>query len=123
VEVRVPSVRGLFADREQAVGTLEALRAARFDTERVRLVGGPDHPGELASDAGPGTAVAAGPASAVAGGLLQGAVSEDELQSIGRRLSEGAVLLLSDDLDATAAEQLVQVLRERGAEQVASSSL
>ena len=119
--VRMPTVYGLFGDRQRAVAALEALRAARFDVERLRLVGGPNEPGALASDAGPGTAVAAGPASAVAGGILQGDVSEGDLHAIERRLSEGAVLLISDDLDEAAGNHLVNVFREGGAEQVGSS--
>ena len=115
-------VRGLFAHREQAVAALEALRAARFDVDRVRLVGGPNDPGGLASEAGAGTSVAAGPANAVVGGLLQGRVSEDEAHSVEARLSEGAVLLMSDDLDDAAGQQLAQVLREHGAEDVTSSA-
>jgi hypothetical protein len=122
LDAHMPIVHGLFAQREQAVATLEALRAVRFDLDRVRLVGGPSEPGELAREAGAGTSVAAGPASAVLGGLLQGRVPEEELQATERRLSEGAVLLLSDDLDDAASQQLMAVLRERGAEHISSSS-
>jgi hypothetical protein len=115
-------VHGLFAGREQALATLEALRAARFDVDRVRLVGGPSEPGELASEAGAATNVAAGPASAVLGGLLQGHVPEDELHSVEKRLSEGAVLLMSDELDEAAAQKLVEILRDRDAENVTTTS-
>jgi hypothetical protein len=104
------------------VATLEALRAARFDLDHVRLVGGPSEPGELASEAGAGTSVAAGPAGAVLGGLLEGRVPNDQLQVAERRLAEGAVLLLSDELDDAASQQLVAVLRERGAEEISSVS-
>jgi hypothetical protein len=118
----MPLVHGLFAHRDQALAALEALRAARFDVDRVRLVGGPSDPGELASEAGAGTSVAAGPANAVVGGLLQGRVPEDQAQAVETKLSEGAVLLLSDDLDDAAAQQLTQILREHNAEDVTSSS-
>jgi hypothetical protein len=118
----MPIVHGLFAHREQAVAALEALRAARFDIDHVRLVGGPSEPGELAREAGAGTNVAAGPVSPVLGGLLQGRVPEDQLQAAEQRLSEGAVLLLSDELDEAAGQQLAAVLREHGAEDVTDSS-
>jgi len=114
-------VHGLFAHREQAVATLEALRVARFDVDHVRLVGGPREPGELASEAGAGTSVAAGPAGAVLGGLLQGRVPEAQLQAAERRLAEGAVLLLSDELDDAASQQFMAALREHGAEDITSA--
>ena len=117
----MPIVHGLFAQRDQALAALEALRAARFDVDRVRLVGGPNDPGGLASEAGAGTSVAAGPAEAVVGGLLRGRVPEDEARTVETRLSEGAVLLMSDDLDDAAAQQLMQILREHNAEDLASS--
>ena len=118
----MPLVHGLFAHRDQALAALEALRSARFDVDRVRLVGGPSDPGELAREAGAGTSVAAGPAEAVVGALLQGRVPEDQAQSVERKLSEGAVLLMSEDLDEAAAQQLTQILREHSAEDVTSSS-
>ena len=117
----MPIVHGLFAQREQALAALEALRAARFDVDRVRLVGGPSDPGALASEAGAGTSVAAGPADAVAGALLQGHVPEEAARSVETKLSEGAVLLMSEDLDEAATQQLMQILREHNAEDLASS--
>ena len=111
-------VLGLFAEREQAVAVLEWLRASRFDTDRVRLVGGPAGAGDLGADAGPGATVAAGPAGAVVGGLLEGDLATDQLRSVARRVAEGAVLLMAEDVDEAGARQLTTLLRERGAEQV-----
>ena len=113
-------VYGLFANREQAVAALEGLRAARFDTARVRLVGGPDDPGELATEAGGGATVAAGPSGAVLGGLLEGHVARDDLHELEERLAGGAVLLLSEDLDEQTGRQLADLMRERAAEHVTS---
>jgi hypothetical protein len=117
----MPVVYGLFTDGDQAVATLEALRAARFDTDRLRLVAGPQHAGDFATNAGAAATVAAGPAGAVVGGLLQAHVAPDEQHSIEKRLDEGAVLLFADDLEDAAAEQLTVTLRDRGAELVTIS--
>ena len=87
-----------------------------------RHAGGPSDPGELASKVGAGTSVATGPVGAVVGGLLQAHVPEEELQTTERRLAESAVLLLSDELDDAASQQLMELLRERGAEHINSSS-
>ena len=114
-------VHGLFADGDKAVATLEALRAVRFDADKVRLVAGPRHAGDFATSAGAAANLAAGPAGAVVGGLMQGQVPPDERQSIEKRLDEGAVLLLADDLDDADAEHLCGLLREHGAEGVTSS--
>jgi hypothetical protein len=116
----MPRVLGLFADNGRAVAALEGLRAARFDTDRVRLVGGSTQPGELAAEAGPGATVAAGPAGAVVRGVLEGELAEEQLRSLERRVAEGAVLLVTEDLDEAGARQLTTLLRERGAEQVVS---
>ena len=117
----MPVVHGLFADGDEAVATLEALRAARFDTEKVRLVAGPQHAGDFAANAGAAASVAAGPSGAIVGGLLRAQMPADEQQSILKRLDEGAVLVLADDLDDAAAEQLSGILRDRGAEWVGLS--
>jgi hypothetical protein len=118
----MPRVLGLFADRGQAVAALEGLRAARFDTDGVRLVGGPSKAGELAADAGPGASVAAGPTPAVVGSLLEGDLAEEQLRSFERRVAEGAVLLVAEDVDEAGARQLTTLLRERGAEQVVAQA-
>lgn len=118
----MPVVHGLFTDGDKAVATLEALRAVRFDTDKVRLVAGPQHAGDFATSAGAGASLAAGPAEAVVGGLMQAQVPPDEQQSIAKRMDEGAVLLVADDLDDAQAEQLAGILREHGAERVTTSS-
>jgi hypothetical protein len=114
-------VLGLFDDGDKAVATLEALRAARFDTDKVRLVAGPQHAGDFAANAGAAATVAAGPAAAVVGGLSQALLPPDEQESIQKRLDEGAVLVMADELDDAGAEQLGRILRERGAESVTVS--
>ena len=113
-------VVGVFADRERALAAIEALRAARFDTDRVRVVGGPGDAGELGGEAGPGASVAAGPTEPVVGGLLEGSVPRDQLRSIEDRVGEGAVLLVADDLEESAAQELVGLLRAQGAQDVAA---
>jgi hypothetical protein len=111
-------VHGLFTDGDQAVSTLEALRTARFDTDKVRLVAGPQHAGEFGASTGSTASVAAGPSDAVVGGLLDAQVPTSERESIQKRLDEGAVLLVADELDDAAAEQLSGILRSHGAEEV-----
>jgi len=111
-------VHGLFSDGERAVSTLEALRTARFDTDKVRLVAGPQHAGEFGADAGSAASVAAGPSEAIVGGLLDAQVSGDEQRSLQERLDQGAVLLVADELDDAAAEQLRGILRSHCAEEV-----
>jgi len=116
----MPMVHGLFADGAQAVSTLEALRTVRFDTDKVRLVAGPQHGGEFGADVGASASVAAGPSDAIVGGLLDVQVATSQRESIQKRLDEGAVLLVADELDDAAAEQLSGILREHGAEEVAT---
>jgi hypothetical protein len=117
----MPAVHGLFANGDEAIATLEALRAARFDTDKVRLLAGPQHAGDFGASAGAAATVAAGPTGAVVGGLAQGHVPPNEQESIEKRLDEGAVLLLVNDLDDAAAEQLSGILRDRGAEWIGIS--
>jgi hypothetical protein len=62
--------------------------------------------------------VAVGPAGAVVGGLLEGELAEEQLRSFERRVAEGAVLLVAEDIDEAGARQLATLLRESGAEQV-----
>jgi hypothetical protein len=84
----------------------------------VQLVGGPGKAGELGAEAGAGATVAAGPAGAVVGGLLEGDLTEEQLRSFERRVAEGAVLLVAEDVDEAGARELTRVLREHGAEHV-----
>ena len=109
---------GVFGDPAQAVAALEVLRAARVDTDHVRLIAGPDETGELAAAASPGTAIAAGPAEPVVGAILERSVSDRQLRSLERRVADGAVLLVANDVDDASLESVGTALRERGARDV-----
>ena len=114
------SVLGIFSDQARALELIETLRSQRFDMDKLRLIGGPDDIGDFAARAGPGANVAAGPAGAVVGGLVEADLSEDELRTIQQRVEAGAMVVLAEDLDDTAAAQLEEQLRQ-GAENVVRS--
>jgi hypothetical protein len=116
-------VLGLFEDEPRAVAALESLRLARFDTNKLRLVGGPQQTPALATDAGATAAVAAGPVSPVVEGVLAGHVSADELSAVRQRVEAGAVLIVGDDLDQGAVTQLTGLLRDHGAEPIITHDL
>lgn len=110
-------VHGLFADGDRAVGAVELLRAGRFPTERLRLIAGPNHVGEFGTSAA-STGVAAGPTEALVSGQLEKYVSGDRLTELERRITDGAVLLLAEDLEDEEAQRLSASLREHGAQDV-----
>lgn len=112
------TIVGLFGSSERALEALEALRGARLNTDRVRIVGGPEHITELANSAGAGTRLAAGPADAVIEGLIEPDLSASELESVRKRVQDGGALVLGEDLDQDAANALAQHLREHQAENV-----
>jgi len=49
---------------------------------------------------------------------LEAQVPPGEQRTLQRRLDEGAVLLVADDLDDAAAEQLTGILRSHGADDI-----
>jgi hypothetical protein len=110
-------VQGLFDNGDRAVATLEALRAGRFPTDQMRLIAGPAHAAEFAISAVT-TNVSAGPTEPLLTGMLDRYVPADRLAQLERRLDEGAVLLLADDLDKEEADRLSATLREHGAQDV-----
>jgi|SRR5579864_1506801 len=113
----MPIVQGLFADGEKAVTTLELLRAGRFATDHMRLIAGPRHATEFATSAAT-TNVSAGPTEPLISGMLDKYVSGDRLGELERRIDEGAVLLLADEIDEEEANRLSASLREHGAQNV-----
>ena len=113
----MPVVHGLFDDGDRAVAALESLRTERFPTDHMRLIAGPRHAAEFATNA-PATSVSAGPTGPLVSGELEGYLSGERLTDVERRLEEGAVLLLADDLDQDEANRLSASLRERGAQGV-----
>jgi hypothetical protein len=113
----MPVVHGLFADGDRAVASLEALRTGRFPTDHMRLIAGPQHATEFAISAAT-TNVAAGPTEPLVTGLLDRYMVGEKLTALERRLDEGAVLLLAEDLDEDEANRLSGSLREQGAQEV-----
>ena len=113
----MPLVHALFADGDSAVASLEALRTGRFPTDHMRLIAGPQHAAEFAASAAT-TNVAAGPIEPLLSGLLDRYVVGDKLTDLERRLDEGAVLLLAEDLDPDEANRLTRQLREQGVQNV-----
>lgn len=111
------AVEALFANSDQAVSTLEALRTERIDTQHIKLVAGPEHAADFGASAGTAS-VAAGPTEPLVEGLLQTHVTPQDLRSIEQRLDQGAVLLLAEDLSDEEAQRLSATLREHGAERV-----
>ena len=100
------TVLALFLDRDRAVTAIESLRTERFEMDRVRLVGGPNDVGELATATGGSTILAAGPAGPVLGGLVGSGLDERQLEDLERRVQNGAVVVLGEDLDEEAQERL-----------------
>ena len=113
----MPVVHGLFADGDRAVAAIETLRAGRFPTDQMRLIAGPQHAAEFAASAAT-TNLAAGPTEPLVSGLLDKYVVADKLTDLERRLDEGAVLLLAEDLEDEEANRLSSSLREQGAQNV-----
>src|SRR5579864_640051 len=113
----MPVVQGLFADGDRAVAAIETLRAGRFPTDQMRLIAGPQHAAEFAASAAT-TNLSAGPTEPLVGGLLDKYVASDKLTDLERRLDEGAVLLLAEDLEDDEANRLSSSLREHGAQNV-----
>ena len=109
---------GVFDDPEHAVGALEVLRAARVNTDHVRLIGGPDDTGDLATAASPGIAIAAGPAEPVVEALLEKDVPDAQRRSLEQRVAHGAVLLMAQEVDDATAGSIGPALREHGAADV-----
>ncbi len=109
---------GIFGNPEQAVAALDVLRAARVDTDRVRLIAGPDDTGGLAAAASPGIAIAAGPAGPVVGALLERDVPDNQRRSLEQRVADGAVLLMAEEVDDASVGSVGEALRERGAADV-----
>jgi hypothetical protein len=113
----MPVVHGLFADGDRAVGAIETLRTGRFPTDHMRLIAGPQHAAEFAASAAT-TNLSAGPTEPLVSGLLDKYVARDKLTDLERRLDEGAVLLLAEDLEDDEAKRLSSRLREQGAQNV-----
>ena len=111
-------VVGVFEDEPRAVAALESLRTGRFDTDKLRLIGGPDNTVELGADVGASAVVAAGPVRSVLDAAVAADLSADELKTVRERLEAGAVLVMGEDLDSEAAERLTGFLRENRAEPV-----
>lgn len=115
------TVLGVFPDHSRALNVIERLRAARFDTRTLRLIGGPDDVAEFATNTGAGADVSAGPPNAVLSGLVGSEVAEDELHALEQRLEAGAAFLLAQDLDDEAASKLRDLLQQQQAERVISA--
>jgi hypothetical protein len=113
----MPAVEALFANSDQALTTLEALRTQRIDAQRIKLVAGPEHAADFGACAGTAS-VAAGPTEPLVQGLLQPRVSPADVRSIEQRLDDRAVLLLAEELSEDEAQRLSATLREHGAERV-----
>lgn len=113
----MPVVHGLFTDGDHAVAAIEALRAGRFPTDHMRLIAGPQHAAEFAASAVT-TNLSAGPTEPLVSGMLDKYVPGARLTDLERRIDEGAVLLLAEDLEDEEANRLSSSLREQGAQDV-----
>ena len=112
------TVVGIFGDEARALAALEGLRTARFDTERLRLVGGPRGVGEFSAQAGASANLVAGPVQPVLEGLVGGELSPAALSRVEERVAAGGAALVAHELEADAAQELAQKLREHQAEDV-----
>jgi hypothetical protein len=113
----MPVVHGLFADGDRAVAAIETLRTGRFPTDHMRLIAGPRHAAEFAASAAT-TNLSAGPTEPLVSGALDKYVQGAKLTDLERRIDEGAVLLLAEDLEGDEANRLSSSLREQGAQDV-----
>lgn len=113
----MPVVQGLFTDGDRAVATLEMLRTGRFPTDHMRLIAGPHHAADFATAAGT-TNVSAAPTEPLVSGMLERYVPSKRLADLERRLEDGAVLLLAENIEDDEAQRLSASLREQGAQDV-----
>src|SRR5579872_6225255 len=107
----MPTLVGVFGSSEQALEAVEALRGSQLHTDSLRLVGRTEETAELASAESAGAAIAAGPPKSVVDSLLGADLSPDELEQARRRVEEGGVVVVADELDEGTAKSLAEHLR------------
>jgi hypothetical protein len=115
------TVLGVFSEQSRALDLIEALRGARFDTQQVRLLGGPDDVADFAARVGASADIAAGPPDPLLRGLVGTSIPENDLQAIEQRIQDGAAVVFANDLDTEKAAELRDHLQAHHAEQVITS--
>ena len=117
----MPTIAGLFHDRERALQALDEMRAAGFGPDAVTIVASPTSAGEVACEAAeelPRPVPGFVDLGAAIGGQAERDFPEAGRIALEERIAQGEILLRVDAPDWEAAVRAETILLRHGAEQV-----